>query len=198
MVGTYDLAPGALVVLEGLDKAGKTTQANALQAVLPDTLFTHQPSGGNVVGATVYELTEAVTAMSPVARQFLHLASHAEHYERELIPTLSTGGVVMDRCWWSTIAYGYFGSGLRFAMDYPLFEEMCCLPTQGVMPKVVFVFMSPWAEDRHNNSEVLAGYHSLIERFNEVAVVVPKDSVEKVTRFIVEELARRNLLVRVQ
>jgi thymidylate kinase len=105
---------------------------------------------------------------------------------------------VMDRSWWSTIAYGYFGSGLRFAMDYPLYEAMCLLPTQGVMPKVVFVFKSPWAGDHHNNSEVLAGYHSLIERFHDMAVVVPKDTVEKVTQFIVAELARRNLLVRVQ
>lgn len=191
---TWDLLPGTFVVLEGIDQAGKSTQAERLQRVLPDSLFTHQPSGGNVVGEVIYALTEA-HEMHPVTRQLLHLASHAEHYERTIIPRLSDGSVVMDRCWWSTIAYGYFSGNLQYAVpDYEFFERLAKLPTQGMEPDVVFVFMRAWRKDRHNTTALIAGYNSLIERYPDVVETVPADTVEATTQFIIKRLQDRELL----
>lgn len=183
------------MVLEGIDQAGKSTQLERLKAVLPDAHFTHQPSGGTVVGQVVYNLTETIAVIHPVARQFLHLASHAEHYERELIPALSAGGVVMDRCWWSTVAYGYFAGNLQYAFpSYEMFEEMAKVPAQGIEPAVVFVFMDAWRPDRHNTEALLGGYHHLLERYRSTAERVPKGDEETVTEFIVKRLRDRELL----
>ena len=196
---TWDLTPGSLVVLEGVDQAGKSTQLERLKLALPDALFTHQPSGSTMVGKVVYQLTEQERNMSPVTRQLLHLASHAEHYEREIIPRLSDGAVVMDRCWWSTIAYGYFAGNLQYAVpDYETFERIALLPTQGVQPTVVFVFTRAWRRDRNNTEGLTSGYHYLIERYRDLVEEVPADSVEATTNFIIKRLRDRDLLRPVQ
>lgn len=190
---TWDLVPGTLVVLEGIDQAGKSTQLERLKGVIPDAHFTHQPSGGTVVGQVVYELTEQVAQMHPVSRQFLHLASHAEHYEREIIPALSTNGVVMDRCWWSTIAYGYFSGGLQYAFpSYQAFEDMVKVPAQGIEPAIVFLFMNAWRPDRNNTEGLISGYNMLADRFK--CEKVPTDDEEATTEFIVRCLRERGLL----
>ena len=187
------------MVLEGIDQAGKSVQLERLKTVLPDAHFTHQPSGGTVVGRVVYELTEQVASIHPVARQFLHLASHAEHYEKELIPALSANGVVMDRCWWSAVAYGYFAGGLQYAFaDYQQFEATVRIPTQGIDPAVVFLFMHAWRSDRHNTEELVAGYHFLDERFLDTVERVPAVGEEETTEFIVRRLRDRELLRAVQ
>ena len=105
--------PGSFVVFEGLDGAGKSTQLAALAEAVPGAVVTHQPSGGNDVGKIVYSITENGTITSPLARQLLHLAADSEHYETEILPALESRAVLMDRCWWSTIAYGWYGSSLR-------------------------------------------------------------------------------------
>src|SRR5437868_1252792 len=108
------LRPGSLVVLEGLDKTGKTTQRKELAAAPwdpPTPLVTHMPSGLAELTEAIYQATEHHEIASPLARQLLHLACHAEN-----LPALAEArqerGVILDRWWWSTVAYGWFG-GLR-------------------------------------------------------------------------------------
>lgn len=189
-----DLKPGTFIVLEGLDKAGKSTQREALEGYFPDAYYTHQPSGGNSVGQLVYQLTEGVKDLSPVGRQFLHLASHAEHYQRDILPVLSDRAVIMDRCWWSTVAYGWFAGGIRYLCDLADFIAMAKLPTQGKDPSLVFVFTHPYEEDYHNTPELLRGYSWLFERSSAKSFVVPDASQEEVTAFIVDALRKAGLV----
>lgn len=190
-----DLKPGTFIVLEGLDKTGKSTQRQALEGLFPDAYYTHQPSGGNVVGQVVYQLTEEVRDLHPVARQFLHLASHAEHYQREILPALSDRAVIMDRCWWSTMAYGWYAGGLQYLVDYTSFLTMAQLPTQGRMPDLVFLFLNPWEEDHHNTAKGREGYISLLEEYPGTTVVVPEGTVEEATEFIVQTLRDHRMVV---
>ncbi|MDP8930526.1 MAG: hypothetical protein M3O70_18640, partial [Actinomycetota bacterium] len=72
------LRDGVLVTLEGLDSAGKSTQAGALVERLgelgsaPNRL--HMPSGDSHVTRAVYEAMEDGRLESPFARQLLHMA----------------------------------------------------------------------------------------------------------------------------
>lgn len=190
-----DLKPGTFVVFEGMDKTGKSTQRQAMEGLFPDVHYTHQPSGGTVVGQLVYQIEEEMHgSINPVARQFLHLAAHAEHYHREIIPTLSDRAVIMDRCWWSTVAYGWWGGGIKYLCELADFTFMAQLPTQGIQPNVVFLFLEPFEKDHHNTEEVRNGYLCLASEFPGT-VHVPVLSVEETTNFIVGELKRLGLVV---
>lgn len=192
-----NLAPGTLCVLEGIDKSGKSTQFEELRKQFPDDLFLHQPSSGGPVGEVVYQLTEKVNHMPPLARQLLHLAAHTEQYERIIIPGLSTRGVFLDRCWWSTVAYGWFLGGLQFLVDLAEFEKLARLPAQGALPKIVFVFLHEYERDPHNMQSLREGYNHLARTQNERCIVemIPADTIEGVHSFIVSALAEHGLLV---
>lgn len=196
------LKPRSLIVFEGLDATGKSTQLQTIKdlAMMPGAgifgddvpLFTHQPSGANSVGEAVYRITEDGNIESPLARQFLHLASHAEHYTLDIIPHLAGGGsVFMDRCWWSTVAYGWPGvKALVPELRWWQFRDIARLPALGHMPDVVFLFTRPHQHDRHNTPAVEAEYERLFNTENETSVVVrvPVGTVDSTTEFIMESL----------
>ncbi len=185
---------GAFLVLEGLDATGKSTQLHRLGERLSGVLTTHQPSGATAVGQTVYELAENATIQSPLARQLLHLASHAEHYRTEIRPALLGGAVLMDRCWWSTVAYGWYGTDLGTIVDLETFLKVAQLPAEGLMPDMVFVFLDPWRADPHNMPSVRDGYESLLERYADRAVRVPPVDASATTTFILDVLEERGLV----
>lgn len=189
------LRSGTVVVLEGLDGSGKSTQAGRLQQLFPDDLFVHQPSSGGQVGELVYRITESSTQMHPVTRQMLHLAAHAEQYQLQIVPALRTGGVVMDRNWWSTVAYGWFDGGFRHVIDLIDFIKMAKLPTQDVEPSVVFVFMHDHVGDPHNTLALVKGYEELaLEWFPSLMEPIERGTPEQVTEQIVRALEQRKLL----
>jgi dTMP kinase len=191
--GQLRLRPGRLVVLEGLDGAGKTTQSRELKALFgtpPVPLFTHQPSGAGILGEMVHRFSNENPGLVPLAMQLLHLASHAQHYETEILPALDRSAVVMDRCWWSTVAYGYFGGGLADVMPPEDFERLARLPARGREPDMVFVLPAANPLDSEN---VLAGYDWLRARHSSTSVAVPLLPIEKTTQFIVRVLLETQL-----
>src|SRR4051794_7388128 len=121
------LRPGALVVLEGLDRTGKSTQMSALRELrwdYPVPIFTHMPSGLTDLTQAIYRLTEAKRIASPLARQLLHLACHAENLG-PLDLERREHAVVLDRWWWSTMAYGWYAGQLdRLGVDEVFFKEL--------------------------------------------------------------------------
>lgn len=196
------IKPGSFIVLEGLDATGKSTILKKFQTMAEHGSFTHplltthQPSGGSAVGNAVYAVTENGDIASPWARQFLHLASHAEHYVRDIIPALDRGvPVIMDRCWWSTIAYGWYGGAIRndAGIKFQQFLDIVLLPTLGRMPDLVFLFTEPHQEDRHNTPEVAEGYQNLFTMFARHTVKVPMGTEDEQFAFVLSTLAARDL-----
>jgi dTMP kinase len=188
---------GAAVILEGLDKAGKTTQRNALTKVQWEgegPLITHMPSGVSQLTQLLYEVTERQEIKSNLARQLLHLACHAEN-----LPALKAArmerGVVVDRWWWSTAAYGWFG-GIRREVSESAFFGTIEMVWSGFTADLVFLFSTPFQEDSHNLSSVADGYRVLAGRSRDVCVEVPRLSETATTEFILEKLDERGLLVR--
>jgi dTMP kinase len=95
------------VTLEGVDGAGKSTQARLLAAALgPETLLLREP-GGTPAGERLRELLkDATVELTPRAELMLFCAARAELVERVIRPALAAGrDVVCDRFVDSTAAY---------------------------------------------------------------------------------------------
>lgn len=196
----FSLKPSTLVVFEGLDAAGKTTQAEYFRAHGVNLSVQHQPSGAPGIGREIYALTENYREeLSPIARQLLHLACHAQHYNDVIIPSLADGeSVLLDRWWWSTVAYGYFdGQVANESMSAEEFAELTKLPTRGIRASALFLFMHPWQEDAHNTEALIEGYqylnHTFIEGVHAV-IEVPQLSEQETHNFILDRLAELGLL----
>lgn len=200
--------PGTLVVFEGLDATGKSTQLERFERacyapqmgrklIKPKPMFTHQPSGASGLGQEIYEMTEGIdwSEASPFTRQCLHLAAHTEHYQHDIIPALTKKPVWMDRCWWSTVAYGYRGA-IQEQFTWEEWIRVTKVPTQGYIPHVVFLFLEKFAEEdgRADDERTLDNYYQLAEDYVDIVEFVPKDNVGEVTAFITGALNRRGLL----
>jgi len=108
--GWLRLSPGKVVVFEGLDKAGKSTQLELLKARVEagSASFAHMPSGYTAFSRSLYQVLEHEPPSSGLARQLAHLACHHENM-RMLTDTVRSRALVLDRWWWSTVAYGWYG-----------------------------------------------------------------------------------------
>jgi dTMP kinase len=189
--------PGSLVVFEGLDRSGKSTQLKRLSMLdwaAPEPIFTHMPSGMTTLTKNIYSLTENKQISSPFARQLLHLACHAEN-----IASIADGraqhGLVLDRWWWSTVAYGWYAghlaeSGVSASAFFGVIESIW----SGQPADMVFLFMTPFESDELNRDEVRSGYVALAEKYASTTVVVPPDDPEITTIFVLKNLRDRGLL----
>lgn len=95
------------VTLEGVDGAGKSTQAALLaEALGPETILLREP-GGTPVGERLRELLkDGSVELTPRAELLLFCAARAELVERVIRPALQAGrDVVCDRFVDSTVAY---------------------------------------------------------------------------------------------
>ncbi len=194
---SLQLRPGSLIVFEGLDRAGKSTQIKRLSALdwtVPAPGFVHMPSGMTDLTRNIYSLTENSQISSPLARQLLHLACHAENVG-PIADARARHGLFLDRWWWSTVAYGWYGaglagSGLNESVFFGLIESVW-LAQQA---DVVFLFMAPHESDRLNRDEVRNGYAALAEAHEAMTIVVPSAGPEETTGFILASLRARKLL----
>ena len=108
---------GRLIVLEGAEGAGKTTQirilAERLTAVGVPCVAVREP-GGTPVGDDIREiLLHPEQEITAATEALLFMASRAELVAREILPSFVEGRVVLiDRFFLSTYAYQIFGRGL--------------------------------------------------------------------------------------
>jgi dTMP kinase len=147
---------GRLVVLEGVEGAGKSTQIQNLQGWLvqsgwqawlqqsvgPEGLpivATREP-GGTVLGQQLRKLLldSALTAtegVSDPAELLLYAADRAQHVQKVLMPAIAQGALILcDRYVDSTVAYQGYGRGL----DLGLIEQLNAISTAGVESDLTF------------------------------------------------------------
>jgi dTMP kinase len=99
----------AFIVIEGLDGSGKTTQAKTLARKLRkshDAIYTLEPSNGRI-GAFIRKRILYGDKRPPIAVEaLLFAADRLEHVQKEILPKLSKGQVVIsDRYIYSSLAY---------------------------------------------------------------------------------------------
>lgn len=141
------MSRGKLVVLEGTEGAGKTTQirllADRLSAAGIQCVAVREP-GGTPVGDAIREILlhpeQEITASTEA---LLFMASRAELIAREILPALVEGAVVLvDRFFLSTYAYQIVGRGL------PEEETRAAnrLATSGLVPDITLLLDVPATE----------------------------------------------------
>lgn len=136
---------GKLIVFEGVEGCGKTTQlqrshhwllqsgwVSKLQASrqVKQLVVTREP-GGTDLGASVRQilLSPAKEPIQDRAELLLYAADRAQHVERFLRPHLAEGTIILcDRYTDSTIAYQGYGRGL----DLSLIDQLNQIATRGL------------------------------------------------------------------
>jgi dTMP kinase len=119
-----------LIVLEGIDGCGKSTQIERIAARLSERGIRHRrlrEPGGTVLGEQVRNLLlDKTTEACPTAELFGYLTARAQLCHAVIKPALNRQEVVLlDRFWYSTMAYQAYGLGLdahlvRAAIDLAL------------------------------------------------------------------------------
>lgn len=191
------LRPGSVVVLEGLDGAGKTTQLERLRgwSWAPQPTFAHMPSGLTALTSALYELTENHPIGSPLARQLLHLACHAENMNT-LVAGRDSSGLILDRWWWSTLAYGWYGADLaQEGVSEDVFRGLVRSVWSPIAADLVLVFSTAFTDDPLNRRGVREGYARLLETAGDTAFKVPAADPDATTEAIRQVLHARELLI---
>jgi thymidylate kinase len=191
------LPPGVLVVLEGLDKTGKTTQAQALEVALDPqtTSHVHMPRGFTNFTEQTYALLESDDRpTSGLARQLAHLACHAESMDR-IREILAERAVLLDRWWWSAVAYGWYSGEIPAAgVGRETYMGLVREVWAPLTASVIFLFDQPHELDANNLRRIHEGYQELASEYDDVTVRVPPGDEKSVTTFILDTLGSRGLL----
>jgi len=134
------MAPGRLVVLEGPDGAGKSTQLRLLAewlGVRGNNVVAVREPGGTPVGDEIRRiLLDSPTDLEPAAEALLFMASRAQLVAREIRPALESGSVVLvDRFFLAT--YAYQGAGRQLLHDE--LRAANHLATAGLVPDLTIL-----------------------------------------------------------
>jgi thymidylate kinase len=160
--------PGQLLIFEGPDGTGKTTLSLRLVEWLTSqghraryVSFPGRIEGS--IGDVVYNLHHSperygLRGITPAAKQLLHVAAHIDAIHTTILPALESGAnIVMDRFWWSTVAYGKVSGidpeSLRLIIDLELHHWSHYRPT------AVFLLVRPTPAQMEHSSAM----HKLLE-----------------------------------
>ena len=205
---------GRLIVLDGIDGCGKSTQLQRLAEWIPGSglmpagaglILTREP-GGTAFGQAVRQLllhTPDDQAPCPRAELLLYAAVRAQHVDTLIRPALERGDwVLSDRFAGSTLAYQGYGRGL----DAALIEQLERIATAGLQPDLTFWLALPVTESlrrRHGDEEdrieaegrpflerVAAGFETLAGQRNWCRIDADRASAD-VTRSLEQFLQQR-------
>jgi dTMP kinase len=123
---------------EGVDCAGKTTQAKLLETYLDtlgyNTLLTKEP-GGNLFGSKIRHLLMN-EELDETEKFFLFMADRANHVRTTIKPALDMGiTVITDRYNVSTWAYQY---DILYDISSDGQEDIAEMATRGLQPDITF------------------------------------------------------------
>lgn len=143
---------GKLIVFEGVEGSGKSTQLLRLrhwlqthssfqqlqdQGIIPRLVTTREP-GGTALGKALRSLLLDDQSSAPFgshAELLMYAADRAQHIEEVILPALESGNwVLCDRFIDSTVAYQGYGRGLSLE----LIEQLNQIATQGISAHLTF------------------------------------------------------------
>lgn len=132
---------GVLIAFEGIDGSGKTTQAELLSRRLVEAGIKNEilrEPGGTKLGEGVRDLLLHRTDLkiNPATEFLLFSASRAQLVREKVIPLLRQDKtVILDRYFYSSIAYQGFGRGIPIEE----IEIVSRFATQNILPDIVFL-----------------------------------------------------------
>ena len=108
---------GKLIVFEGIDNVGKSMICSAVNTRLLEhgfqcAVYSFPGQTEGTIGKVVYDIHHDCgviksASIDALSLQTLHLAAHIDTLNQKIVPDVFNGKIVLlDRSWWSTIAYG--------------------------------------------------------------------------------------------
>lgn len=173
--------PGKLIVFEGIDGVGKTSQIRLLSDWLKSEGFpvvTTQEPGGTRLGRCLSSLLGDM-AIAPTTELLLYAADRSHHVETIIKPELAKGSIVLcDRFTDSTVAYQGYGHGL----DLEMVENINQIATGGIQSDLTL-----WLDASVETSLIRAKKRGTLDRIEQSSF----DFYNQV-RFGFQEIARAN------
>ena len=154
---------GRVIVFEGGEGSGKSTQLRRLSAVLSGRDIAHvclREPGGTPLGTEVRRiLLDPRSDIDPRAEALLFMASRAQLVQREIRPAVERGDVVLlDRFFLSTYAYQIAGHHLPES----LVRNANHFATDGLVPDLTVLLRYP-AREGLARAAVRASAHDRME-----------------------------------
>lgn len=173
------------IVLEGVNGAGKSTLQRGLKEHFQGErhVVTSFEPGGTPLGQSLRKLLleRSGEPIAPLTEALLFSADRAEHVHTLIRPEIAAGNIVLlDRYYYSTVAFQGYGHGLPITPLLTLSE----IATQGLKPDLVLLLdLSPEEgllrnagkdeEDRFEDEEI--AFHQRIRQgFLELAEQLPE------------------------
>ncbi len=183
-----------LIIFEGIDGSGKTTQAKYFTKKLK-TFYLKEP---------FYFKKQILSNIDPLTELFLFLADRAQTYN-QIKKLLRTKNVILDRSFPSTLAYQLEGRNLKKFFSIRDYLKIDLLARHNINPDLVFVLDLPVKvalsrlkkktkfEDKNFLEKVRNAYLNLARKFNWIIVDARKDEKE-IRKQIFSILKARGLL----
>jgi len=192
---------GKFIVVEGLDGSGASTQVSMLSDYLTSkgykVLLTKEPTN-NLIGGLIRGQLTHEWKTNPVCLQLLFAADRSHHLEKEIIPALEKGYVVIsDRYMCSSLAFGSLDcdiewlkkvNGTFLVPDVSIFLK--------VPPEVCLERMKQTRfgverfEEKEKLGKVLIAFEKLAAENQNIATVDGTQTVNKVSRDVVKAVER--------
>jgi len=193
---------GRLITIEGVEGAGKSTQAarlaDAMRREGREVVVTREP-GGTELGRALRAilLDEAAPGLTSETELLLYLADRTEHVRRLIAPALERGAIVIgDRFSDSTLAYQAYGRGIPLETV----RQLDAFARGGVAPCLTFILDLPPDQGLERiralrpadrlEREDLAFHRRVHEGFRAIAAADPERAVLLDARLAIDELAR--------
>ena len=201
---------GLYIVLEGIDGAGKTTQAVSLKEYFErqgrEVVLTKEPTREGLIGELINRILQNEAKIPRVALQYLFAADRQVHLKEVVIPALKKGKVVIsDRCFWSSIAYGladiedYNQKDLKLAalsilsmyhqFIVPDFTFYLNISVEEALKRLSNKKGKEIYEEKDQLKKISEGYKLLFGEFpKEIAVLDGEKSLSEVTKEILQKI----------
>jgi len=201
---------GKFIVFDGLDGSGLSTQAERLGDFLnlPEqklkfghtgVYLTKEPTD-SLIGGLIRSQLSHEWKSSPECLQLLFSADRAHHLEKEIIPLLERGILVIcDRYFFSTIAYG----GLHIQDRKWLLD----LNKNFLLPDITFLlkvspkicmerirktrFGATLFEQEDKLRKVWENFERLAQEFDNTYIINGERPVEKITQEVIEIISQK-------
>jgi dTMP kinase len=203
------LRKGLFITFEGIDRSGKSTQIERLEARLKGEghrVVAMRDPGGTEVSEQIRTILLSIhNTIDPVAELLLYEAARAQLVAEKIRPALENNmTVLVDRFYDSTTAYQGYGRGIPLGY----IEQANEIATGGLKPDLTFFIDITWEEASRRNRLAAAdrmesedhlffgrirnGYIQIVqENSKRVKLIDGSQSVEAIERKIFEETQHR-------
>ncbi len=191
---------GVVVIFEGMDGTGKTTQLQLAAEVLSNNgwhVETARAHGGTPVGEALREVSLSDVPRPALTDLYISMAMHAALAERTTSWRQQGAIILIDRGPFSMAAYQLYGDGLDPDIVWPAVEKELDL----FKPELTLLYTAPvevaidrarrkqgstadYFENKDNQffDRVSSGYHSAAARYGAIAIESGDNLIPAVAR----------------